>query len=234
MQEGAELQQRYMRAAPRREHGHSSATAPHGGSWRRRITFVLFSPCLFVALFLWVFFPRLYSQIWLLQLRRRPTNESVSDGTPGENGKTRMDVCVTPASLFFQGMCKRRLPQPLPRRAEMRLRLGTGWTVSVEPLPFVPRLFTIAALPAPLCALGDAPRPPSSGGESPASPLHSPLLGPCAPPSFPRPRFTQPNAGWTDPRPSCRPPRPGPLRRSPPSGGGERKALIDPRARPAW
>lgn len=154
MQEGAELRQRYMRAAggPTAFPVGNTGELGHGPA-RRQLEaphhFRLFFPLahLFAVLFSWLFSPRPHSQTRLLQLRRRPTNESVSRRRSGGDGKTRMDVCVTPASLLLPGMCKGRLPQPLPRRAEMRLRLGTCWTVSVQLLPFIPRL--LLSLPSP-------------------------------------------------------------------------------------
>lgn len=235
MQDGAELQARAAAAPPpspsgaRGELGHGPARRQLEAPHHFRLFFFFF-PCLFVCgvVFVGIFSPRLYSQTWLFQLRRKPTNESVSEGTPGRHGKTRMDVCVTPASLFFPGMCKGRLPQPLPGggdAAVVRNRLDGVSTAS----SLHPSTFTIAALPAPLCALGDAPRPPSSGGESPAS--LQPPPGPLHSPSFPRSAsHRKMRAGQTPAPPAAHPGRgpSAPPRRSPPPGGGERKALIDP------
>lgn len=245
-QEGAELRQQCMPAAG------GPAAFPVGNKGRARprprtaaaggaaSLSSFFFPCLFICGVVFVvFFPLVFTRKpGYFSFGAGPTNESASR-RHSRGKRENTDGCLRDPNLtFLPGHVQREASPAAPEAggdaAAVRNRLDGFSTAS----SLHPSNFTIAALPAPLSTLRDPPRPPSSGAESPASPPRSPLRGPCAPPSFPRFRLTQENAGWTDPRPCCRPPRPGPLRRPPPSAVHlpplEGKALIDPRARPAW
>lgn len=246
VQEGAELRQRYRRAAggptafPVGNTGRARPrprTAAAGGTASFSS---FFSPCSFVCgvVFVVIFPSSSLANPFASASAQADKRKRVPTALGGRRENT--DGCLRDPSLTSPpGHVQREASPAAPEAggdaAAVRNMLDGFSTAS----SLHPSTFTIAALPAPLCALRDAPRPPSSGGESPASPPRSPLLGPCAPPSFPRCRLTQENAGWTDRRPSCRPPRPGPLCRPPPSAvhlppveGRERRSLIPGRGPP--